>query len=108
MSHEIISTNHCNYCGEKLEDCNCKHERLLTTVELAQAAGFYDPADTVFIDGYEMSIAKAQDTKSIAALIEWLDETCDKHQDKEKCDPEYFPLKRNCPTCWQELKESVK
>jgi hypothetical protein len=53
-------------------------------------------------------VAIAQDVKSIAALIEWLDETCDKHQDKEKCDPEYFPLKRNCSTCWQELKESVK
>jgi hypothetical protein len=61
------------------------------------------PDKCIVIDDFR-GIVKA----TTVALIAWLDKPCDTHQDKEKCDPEYFPLRRNCSTCWQELKESVK
>jgi hypothetical protein len=82
-----------------------ENERLLTAHELLVVGMRTAMGDLIELQN---ETAKAQDAKSIAALIKWLDAPCDKHQDKEKCDQKYFPLKRNCSTCWQELKESVK
>jgi hypothetical protein len=50
----------------------------------------------------ELPFLKAQDLKTAAAIIEWLDEPCDKHGCWRK------QPRRICRSCWQELKESVK
>jgi hypothetical protein len=48
---------------------------------------------------------KAQDAKTTAALIAWLDEPCEIHRGIHG----WFELHRYlCPQCWQELKESTK
>ena len=48
---------------------------------------------------------EAQDAKTTAALIAWLEEPCDKHRGIHG----WFELHRYlCAECWQELKESAK
>jgi hypothetical protein len=54
-------------------------------------------------------LVTTQDAKSIAALIAWLDEPCDRsdHSIYNSYKYESYGDRRECTDCWQELKESV-
>jgi hypothetical protein len=88
-----------------------ENERLLTQDEFeeAETKGKWENDCT--------PIMEAQDAKTAAAIIKWLDEPCEKHLVYEPFDNQYhyrdkgtfyWSHKKDCFDCWQELKESVK
>jgi hypothetical protein len=88
------------------------------TFELQQSSnGRPDPTkmDEIFTEN-KCNILKAQDAKSTAALIAWLNEPCDEHPTKpDGINPVkwissclYKAHRKDCPQCWQSLKQSLE
>jgi hypothetical protein len=80
-----------------------ENERLLTPEERVKLLYGYVAESGEFRD----ALIKAQDVKTTAALIAWLEEPCINHPFFVKGKTRYH-TKRFCPDCWQSLKQSLE